>query len=201
MLALYAARENGALPGTEVALDEEAVKRLDVQVKAGESPAFELLRERLGFNRSKLAPHDADQLAALAEYAAAEAEWRLEIAKQHPDLHLNPGYEPDQTDNKWSPGFSVELPVLNQSGGPIAEAGTAASLAESAPSVPLLDLGEPAENIAYFLVAEGMLHAAIDFQGRRVACPDKDFHAPLRCGQGHDGIVTPVEDADQWNRG
>jgi cobalt-zinc-cadmium efflux system outer membrane protein len=174
LLELYTARENSALLGTEVALHEEAVKRLDVQVKAGESPAFELLQERLGFNRSKLALHDADKLAAtaradlaaavgvpssaldavaldfstfaalppapgsdvrhralthradllaaLADYAAADAELRLEIAKQYPDLHLSPGYELDQTDNKWSLGFSVELPVLNQNGGPIAEA-------------------------------------------------------------------------------
>ena len=35
--------------------------------------------------------HRADVLAALAEYAAAEATLRLEIAKQYPDLHVNPG--------------------------------------------------------------------------------------------------------------
>ncbi len=63
----------------------------------------------------------ADIRAALAEYAAAENNLRLEIAKQFPDLHLNPGYQFDQGDNKWSLGLSLELPIFNQNQGPIAE--------------------------------------------------------------------------------
>lgn len=63
----------------------------------------------------------ADIRAALADYAAAENNLRLEIAKQFPDVHLNPGYQFDQGDNKWSLGLSVELPVFNQNQGPIAE--------------------------------------------------------------------------------
>ena len=59
---------------------------------------------------------------ALAEYAASQSALQLEIAKQYPDLHLNPGYELDQTDNKWSLGVSLELPVLNHNQGPVAEA-------------------------------------------------------------------------------
>jgi cobalt-zinc-cadmium efflux system outer membrane protein len=63
-----------------------------------------------------------DVLASLSEYAASEAALRLEIAKQYPDVHLNPGYEFDQGDNKWSLGLTVTLPVLNQNQGAIAEA-------------------------------------------------------------------------------
>jgi outer membrane protein TolC len=63
----------------------------------------------------------SDIRAALAEYAAAEANLRLEIAKQFPDVHLNPGYQFDQGDNKWSLGLTFELPILNQNQGPIAE--------------------------------------------------------------------------------
>jgi cobalt-zinc-cadmium efflux system outer membrane protein len=63
-----------------------------------------------------------DILGALAEYNASQAALQLEIAKQYPDVHFNPGYEFDQGDNKWSPGFAVTLPVLNQNKGPIAEA-------------------------------------------------------------------------------
>ncbi len=174
MLDLHSARENIALLKTEVALHEEAVKKLDAQVKAGESPVFELIQERLGLNRSKLAMHDvenlavtaraklaaavgvssaaidavtldfsafaslpaapgagvrrralthrADLLAALADYAAADAELRLEVAKQYPDIHLNPGYTLDQTENKWALGLTIELPILNQNRGPIAQA-------------------------------------------------------------------------------
>jgi cobalt-zinc-cadmium efflux system outer membrane protein len=64
----------------------------------------------------------ADILGALADYAAAEAALQLEIAKQYPDVHFNPGYEWDQGDNIWSLGLTVELPVLNRNQGPIAEA-------------------------------------------------------------------------------
>ncbi len=64
-----------------------------------------------------------DILSALAEYAASQSALQLEIAKQYPDVHLQPGYEFDQGDNKWTPsGLSVELPVLHQNQGPIAEA-------------------------------------------------------------------------------
>jgi outer membrane protein TolC len=63
-----------------------------------------------------------DILGALSDYAAAEAELRLQIARQFPDIHLNPGYQFDQGDNKWTLGITFELPVLNQNQGPIAEA-------------------------------------------------------------------------------
>ena len=63
-----------------------------------------------------------DILGALAEYAAAQANLQLEIAKQYPDVHLNPGYQFDLGENKWSLGLSFDLPILNQNQGPIAEA-------------------------------------------------------------------------------
>lgn len=64
----------------------------------------------------------ADILGALAEYAASQSALQLEIAKQYPDIHLSPGYEFDQGDNKWSVGLSVTLPLLNHNQGAIAEA-------------------------------------------------------------------------------
>jgi len=64
----------------------------------------------------------ADIRGALAEYAASQSALQLEIAKQYPDVHLNPGYELDQTDNKWTLGLTVDLPILNQNQGGIAEA-------------------------------------------------------------------------------
>ena len=77
-------------------------------------PASELRRQAL-LSR-------VDILGALAEYAAAESALRIEIAKQYPDIHLQPGYQFDQGDNKWALGVTLELPVLNQNQGPIAEA-------------------------------------------------------------------------------
>jgi outer membrane protein TolC len=72
----------------------------------------------------------ADIRGALAEYAASQSALQLEIAKQYPDVHLNPGYELDQTDNKWTLGLTVDLPILNQNQGGIAE--TKAKRAEAA---------------------------------------------------------------------
>jgi outer membrane protein TolC len=66
----------------------------------------------------------ADVLAALADYAAAEATLRLEVAKQYPDVHLGTGFQYDQGENKWNIGISSELPLLNRNQGPIAEAMT-----------------------------------------------------------------------------
>jgi outer membrane protein TolC len=67
----------------------------------------------------------ADILGALADYAAAEADLRLQVAKQYPDLHLGPGYawnSGNAGDSQWSLGLTLELPILDQNQGPIAEA-------------------------------------------------------------------------------
>jgi outer membrane protein TolC len=64
----------------------------------------------------------ADIRGALAEYAASQSALQLEIANQYPDIHLGPGYEFDQTDNKWTLGVSFTLPILNRNQGAVAEA-------------------------------------------------------------------------------
>jgi len=64
----------------------------------------------------------SDVRGALSDYAAAEADLQLAVAKQYPDLHLGPGYQYDQGQNDWILGLTVELPVFNHHQGPIAEA-------------------------------------------------------------------------------
>lgn len=81
---------------------------------ANDLTAAELRRQAL-LNR-------ADVLGALAEYEASQAALRLEIAKQYPNVHVNPGFVWDQGESKWQLGIGVELPVLNRNEGPIAEA-------------------------------------------------------------------------------
>jgi outer membrane protein TolC len=76
------------------------------------------LREQALTNR-------ADILGALADYAASQSALQLEIARQFPDVHLGPGYSWNSGsagDSQWELGLTVELPVLNQNQGPIAEA-------------------------------------------------------------------------------
>lgn len=112
----------------------------------GDVPAAEARRQAL-LNRT-------DVLGALAEYAASESALRLEIAKQYPDIHLSPGYEFDQGDNKWSLGLSVTLPVLNQNKGAIAEA--TAKRAEAAATFNALQarvLGEIGRAVAAYGMA------------------------------------------------
>jgi outer membrane protein TolC len=64
----------------------------------------------------------SDVLAMLAEYAAAESDLRLELAKQVPDLQLGPTYEFDQGDDKWGFALSLEIPLMNRNGAAIDEA-------------------------------------------------------------------------------
>lgn len=66
-----------------------------------------------------------DILSALSDYAAAQSALQVEIAKQYPNFHLSPGYlwnQGNEGDSEWQLGLTVELPVLNQNQGPIAEA-------------------------------------------------------------------------------
>ncbi len=64
----------------------------------------------------------ADLLSALSDYAASQAALQLEIARQYPDIHLGPSYNYDQNNQKIFLGITMDLPVLNQNQGPIAEA-------------------------------------------------------------------------------
>lgn len=63
-----------------------------------------------------------DVHAALAAYAAAEANLRLEVANQYPDLSLSPGLLWDAGAAKWTLGAALVLPLLNRNEGPIEEA-------------------------------------------------------------------------------
>lgn len=63
-----------------------------------------------------------DIRSALAEYAAAEAQLRLAIAEQYPDLTLSPGFLFDQDDNVWILDASWLLLLPSYTEGPIAEA-------------------------------------------------------------------------------
>jgi outer membrane protein, heavy metal efflux system len=63
-----------------------------------------------------------DVRRALAQYAAAEANLQLEVAKQRPDLQIGPGYTYEEGHSFFTVGLSATLPVFNHNQGPIAEA-------------------------------------------------------------------------------
>jgi outer membrane protein, heavy metal efflux system len=104
----------GAVSLAPYALDGMNIDLSNLEQTPPEIPSSDARRKAL-LNR-------ADILISLSEYAASESALRLEIAKQYPDFHLNPGYEFDQGDNKWQIGFQLTLPVFNNNRGAIAEA-------------------------------------------------------------------------------
>ncbi len=59
---------------------------------------------------------------ALAEYAVAEADLKVEITKQYPDLELAPGYSWDQGLRRWIGAFALPNLLRNKNKGPIGEA-------------------------------------------------------------------------------
>lgn len=64
-----------------------------------------------------------DILAALADYDAAQSALQLEIANQYPNIQVNPGYTWEMGEHRWALGATaMQLPVLHQNQGPIAEA-------------------------------------------------------------------------------
>ena len=68
---------------------------------------------------------------SLLEYAAAEARLQLEVARQYPDIQLNPGYDFDEGHHKFTFGPTLPIPVWNRNEGAIAEADAKRSEAEA----------------------------------------------------------------------
>ena len=122
-----------------------------------------------------------DILGALAEYAAAQANLQLEIAKQYPDVHLNPGYQFDLGENKWSLGLSFDLPILNQNQGPIAEAAARREAAASKfNAVQMKALSEIERAVEVFRASEknsATLRTLAETQAKQRAAVESQFQA------------------------
>ena len=63
-----------------------------------------------------------DVRRALYEYAATESALQLEIARQHPDIQIGPGYTFEERNSFFVLGAAATLPLFNRNQGPIAEA-------------------------------------------------------------------------------
>jgi len=96
-----------------------------------------------------------DVRRALAEYAAAEAALQLEVARQHPDFQIGPGYQLEERNSFFTVGLTATLPIFNRNQGPIAEA--EARRREAAASL----LGTQAQVIAQGEVALARYRAAL----------------------------------------
>jgi outer membrane protein TolC len=131
-----------ALHKTRLEASDARARLADARSRLAESlgvSAAALESEALAFDFSARAPQEltsaearrvallgrSDMRGALADYAAAQDNLRLQIAKQYPDLHLGPGYawnNGNAGDSQWELGLTLELPLLDQNQGPIAEA-------------------------------------------------------------------------------
>lgn len=63
-----------------------------------------------------------DVRSALERYAAAEADLRLQIARQYPDVDIGPGYTYEENKSYFTLGFAAVIPLFDRNRGPIAEA-------------------------------------------------------------------------------
>ena len=63
-----------------------------------------------------------DVRRTLLEYAAAEANLQLAVARQYPDIQLGPRYTFEEAHHVFAFGPSLTLPIFNRNRGPIAEA-------------------------------------------------------------------------------
>lgn len=57
----------------------------------------------------------------LVEYAAAESDLRLQVARQHPDISLGPSYSFGEGANSYTIGPGLVLPLFDRNRGPIGE--------------------------------------------------------------------------------
>ncbi len=137
--AFQVAQAHTALNQVQLVIGNAERQAAEAQVNLAEAigiPREELARVQLAFPKLENLPpapdaaaarrhallHRADILGVLAEYAASQSALQLAIAKQYPDIHLGPGYQLDQNINRWMLGLSLDLPILNQHRGQIAEA-------------------------------------------------------------------------------
>jgi cobalt-zinc-cadmium efflux system outer membrane protein len=117
------AAEARASLATAIGVPVRAIETVTLNFAALDNPpATPATGELAGSLRAKALQERPDVLASLAEYEAAQAALRLQVAKQYPDLNIGPGYEYDQGDNLYTFGISLELPIFNQNQGPISEA-------------------------------------------------------------------------------
>ena len=170
----------GSLGVPPSALDHVTLSFDDFRAPPGDLPDADAKRQAL-LNR-------ADLRSALAEYAATQSALQLEVAKQYPDIHLGPGYQLDQTDNKWTLGLAVALPLFDRNEGGIAEA--EARRTESAARF----LALQARVITEIEAAATSYHAAVA-KGQALEALRRDLTTQLAIAQGmlQAGEISRVE--------
>lgn len=102
-----------------------------------------------------------DVRQALAQYRAAEAALQLEIARQHPNFNIGPGYQYEETHSFFLPTLSLTLPVFNRNQGPIAEAeARRKQAADNLLAIQSRVIAQSEQSLAQYRAAYAQLHDA-----------------------------------------
>ena len=131
------------LAQTRAAADRATSARLEAEARARLAAAIGLPRQALDDLELELEPDGdwtlaadlesadardtalqgrSDILAALADYAAAEANLRLELALQYPNIVLGPTNQYQQGTHQWGLALTLDLPLMSRNQGGVAEA-------------------------------------------------------------------------------
>lgn len=123
-LALAASRSGAEVARTELAaalgMPTAALARLPLQLPASELP---VLADAAAAQLADTAVRQRlDVTAALCSYVGAEAQLRLQVARQWPEFEIGPGYEYDQGLHKYRLDVGITLPLLHGNGAAIEQA-------------------------------------------------------------------------------
>ena len=134
-----------------------------------------------------------DVRSALERYAAAEADLRVQIAKQYPDIDIGPGYSYEEKRSYFTLGFSAAIPMFDRNRGPIAEAEARRLKAAAAFQATQADVISKSErSLAVYTAALAELEEAGRFE-ELTATRQRAIRESVRAGE--DGRLE-LDDAD-----
>jgi outer membrane protein, heavy metal efflux system len=152
---------------------------------AASLPVAEIRREAV-LNR-------LDVRSALERYAAAEADLKLQIAKQYPDVDIGPGYSYEEKLSYFTLGFSAAIPMFDRNRGPIAEAEARRLKAAAAFQATQADVISKSErSLALYTAALAELEEAVRLE-ELTATRQRAVRDSVRAGE--DGRLE-LDDAD-----
>lgn len=147
--------------------------------------------EPLDGDPAALALHHPAVARLSAEYEASEAQLRVELRKQYPDITLSPGFEDERAESSIAIGLGlVPIPVWNANKSGIAEAAAQRDLAQARAEMELQQvMGEMSQAQARLAGAkalrEGLIHGAAPEADQQMT----EAQALLRVGEADMGML------------
>ena len=107
---------------TAIGVPDHALDGVALATEAFDHPHLLDGRAESGLWRREALTRRADIQASLAVYSASEADLKLAVAGQYPDITLSPGYSYQYGINQYQLNVLATLPIFNQNQGALAEA-------------------------------------------------------------------------------